>query len=77
MRKDLIGGQYLASLNDVLKTSSAEGAYAIGVVSVLAWKRGLDPTRELIEAARDCRRVSEAGRVFEAWWRGRRRRPSE
>jgi hypothetical protein len=58
---------YLDLVNEILPKSTAMGAYAIGLITSLAWMQGLDPTRAVLEAAMDCQDIRSAVAVFEAW----------
>jgi len=59
--------EYLDMVNEALPTATAIGAYAIGVVTTLAWQQKLDPTAELIRAAAECPNVESVLFVFENW----------
>jgi hypothetical protein len=41
----------LEIVNELLRTATPEGAYSMGVISVLSLSDGTQPTRELLEAA--------------------------
>jgi hypothetical protein len=59
--------EYLDLVNEIVPTASAEGAYCVGLVSVLAWQHGLEPNRAVLEAAADCKSIPDALEMFDTW----------
>jgi hypothetical protein len=57
---DLIDDEYLEFTNELLADSSAEGAYAVGLVSALCWLEGRKPPFPLLEAAARATSVADA-----------------
>jgi len=62
-----ITDQYLDTLNDLLKTAYPIGAYAMGVVSALAWRQKMQPDRRLLYNASVCIAVRAVPIIFDAW----------
>jgi hypothetical protein len=54
----------LLLLNEIVPRAKPEGAYALGVLSCMAWKHGLELDREIIEA---CAKVPSAEQALEVW----------
>ncbi len=55
---------YYALVNEMVPGAGPAGAYAIGLISMLAWERRREPDRELLEAAvRRCARFADPGRM--------------
>ncbi len=59
--------EYLDLVNEIVPKATAEGAYCIGLVSVLAWQHDLEPTRAVLEAAADCKSIPDALEMFDTW----------
>ena len=59
--------EYLALVNEILPKATPMGAYAIGLITTLAWQNGLDPNRSVMEAAMACPDIASAIDVFETW----------
>jgi hypothetical protein len=66
--------EILTTLNRLLATAAPMGAYSMGVVSVAAWKMGVQPDERLLQMASRAKTVEEADRIFREWDRARRAR---
>ncbi len=64
--------EYMDAVNEIVPQSTAEGAYCVGMVSVLAWQTEYQPDRGLLESAAACDTIPDALRVFELWLAKRR-----
>lgn len=60
---------YFTNLNELLKGCTELGAYAMGLVTVLAENANLKPDRRLLYNASKATSIQAAGIIFEAWAR--------
>lgn len=59
--------EYLDLVNEMVPRATPEGAYCVGIVSEEAWRRAMQPDRQLLEAAVKCESLSEAVQLFDRW----------
>lgn len=69
MSLPVISQTYLDMVNEIVPKASAEGAYCIGLVSALAFEKGLEPSRSLLVLAAQCRNIPQAISCFMDWER--------
>jgi hypothetical protein len=56
--------QSLPAVNELLKGSTAAGAYCLGLLCAMAWKDGMVPPRMLLDMAAKCPSPEQAAELY-------------
>jgi hypothetical protein len=67
MKASMVTQEYCDLVNELIPGTKPEQAYAVGAVSALAFRDGLQPDRELLRAALRAPTLSSIDVIYNEW----------